>query len=428
MFKTIKARLGSIALSAVLLAQISSGVFAAQPAAQIGDTTYDTMWQALEAVQNGETIEVLRDISDEQLTLFCTGEDEFSITIDLNGHTIAESTTNSPAFTYVSSDGTVAPSVTIKEGRLRCTSEQTSGSPYASGIWVESLDTSCRPILILEHMAVASQHDAGINCIDAQLHIGSASINAYDDAIYAQNAYVYIQAGSFYTTSGTDSGNGTLVSNESTIEMTASDGIIKPTDWQTQKSTLVQAVWFEDVRNGSWYYDAVYALARQEIVNGMDCWTFAPGNNITRAEFVTLLAKASGQDVSSYSASSTFSDVSSSAWYDHYVGWAVANDIASGVGDDQFKPADPISREQMAVMLLQYQTNIMQQEPVDKVTPADFADIDSVASWAQDAMSIMCRQGIINGTEQADGTVLLQPQANATRAQACAMLNNLFNL
>lgn len=420
-------RLGGLLLAAVMVLSMSAGAFAMEPQAQIGDKTYNTLWEALEEVKSGETIEILKDIENEELILFCDCSAAFDITIDLNGHTISESTVNSPAFSYLSGNGTVAPKVTLKDGTIVCTAEAKAGSPYASGIWVESLDKKCRPVLILQHMVVSTQNDAGVNCIDAQLQVLSARISGYEDAVYAQDAYVYILAGSFYT--GTDNNkDGALASVDSTISMTAPDAIIEPSNWKDLNSTLVRVTWFEDVPSYMWYYEQVYDMAKRGLVSGTSVWSFEPDSNITRGAIVTMLAKASGEDTSAYSGSSAFSDVEKGSWYDCAVGWAEAKGVTSGYGGGKFGPNDPVTREQLAVMLLSYQTKIMKKATVDKVTVPEFTDLDNISSWATESVMAIVREGIISGSKQDDGTVQLQPKANATRAQACIMLRQLLAL
>lgn len=428
MFKTRIKQVGGLLLTAALLVPAGGSAFAAEPQAQIGTKTYTTLWEAMEEVQNGQTIEILTDITNEELTIHCNCDAPFNITIDLNNHTISESTTNSPGFSYLASSGSVAPKITIRDGIIQCTSKMTVGSPYASGIWVESLDKSCRPVLVLENMAISSQNDAGVNCIDAQLNVMSASINAYDDAIYTQDAPVYIQAGSFYTSNDV-SKNGVLVTQgKGTISMTAQDGIVRPADWKAQKSTQVNVIWFEDVREYEWFYEKVYDMTRRGLISGKSSWQFEPMSSITRAEVATLLATASGQDVSKYSASSTFYDVPANAWYNKYVGWAVANGVASGYGYGAFGPNDTITREQLAVMLFSYQNKIMKKDIVDIVTPQEMSDADQVSEWAKAAVDAMLREAIISGDLGEDNVVRINPQENATRAQAACMLYQLLAL
>jgi hypothetical protein len=54
-----------------------------------------------------------------------------------------------------------------------------------------------------------------------------------------------------------------------------------------------------------------------------------------------------------------------------------------------------------------------------------FADADQVADWALAATAWSVAVGLQQGVAQADGTVLLQPDAPITRAQLAAMLLRL---
>lgn len=428
MFKKFGKRFGGAVLAAALIQPLASGAFAAEPQAQIGNTTYNELWQALEAVQDGQTIEILRDITNQEVLLSRDCNTAFSITIDLNGHTISESTSNSPAFTYLSSNGSIAPTVKIQDGTLTCTSKSSVGSPFSSGIWVESLDKKCRPVLILQNITVKSQNDAGINCIDAQLQVVSGNISGYDDAVYAQDAPVYVQAGRFSILDGTDQGkNGAISLNRSSMETTGANPIIQPENWKESHSTQVEITCFEDVPNGSWFYDTVYTLARQKLISGVNCWTFNPNKDITRSELIAMLARASGEDISNYS-STYFIDINESDWYNTYIGWAVYNGIATGYNTGYFGPNDTITREQIAVMLLNYQAHMGNQSPENIVQQEKFLDESQISSWAKTAMMTIVEEGIIYGTQQKDGTILLMPQENATRAQACVMMYNIMNL
>lgn len=75
---------------------------------------------------------------------------------------------------------------------------------------------------------------------------------------------------------------------------------------------------FKDVAADAWYAEYVSYLAGKGIVNGKTADTFAPDAQITRAEFIKIIAGVAGADVSGKS-SSRFSDVASDAWYVPYV-------------------------------------------------------------------------------------------------------------
>ncbi len=172
---------------------------------------------------------------------------------------------------------------------------------------------------------------------------------------------------------------------------------------------------FTDV--SGWYESYVNYLAARKIINGTGDGKFSPDANITRAEFVTILANLSGKDMTGYT-SSSFTDVATTDWYNAAVQWAYKNGIAAG-SDGKFAPGANITREQMAVMLYNYAkyagTDVSN---VEGMSVREFKDYDSISSWALKSIQWAMNNSIISGNS--DGS--FAPTANATRAQAAKMI------
>lgn len=79
---------------------------------------------------------------------------------------------------------------------------------------------------------------------------------------------------------------------------------------------------------------------------------------------------------------------------------------------------DIITREQVAVMIANYQT-FSGRVPSDVSTERDFADNGEISSWARTAVTKLAMQGIMNGKP---GN-LFDPKGNATRAEFAAILH-----
>ena len=172
---------------------------------------------------------------------------------------------------------------------------------------------------------------------------------------------------------------------------------------------------FTDVAESRWSYPYIKELYDAGVVSGTSATTFSPAANVTRAQFVTMLAGLAGADVSDCPAT-PFRDVPEGAWYAPYVNWALANGIVSGTSAATFSPDASITRQDMAVMLYSYTQRFqvhLQQQPV---TP--FTDAGSIAAYAQVAVQTLQRAGVISGMP--DGS--FQPYGTATREQACTML------
>ncbi len=178
-------------------------------------------------------------------------------------------------------------------------------------------------------------------------------------------------------------------------------------------NTNTGSIQFSDV-NG-WEKEYVYYLAERKILNGKADGQFKPADNITRAEFVKILAAVSGQDVSK-STGTSFSDVNAASWYAPYVEWAYKNGIVKG-NNGNFKPSANITRQDMAVMIENFSKYMSKTVPSMEAGKT-FADDSRIASYAKDAVASLQKAGIISG--DVNGKFL--PQSSATRAQAAKMI------
>lgn len=118
-----------------------------------------------------------------------------------------------------------------------------------------------------------------------------------------------------------------------------------------------------------------------------------------------------------------FTDVNEEDWYYEYVKWGYDNGIISGMGDGTFAPNLPITREQMAVMLCKYSSYIGFILPQIKEIPV-FTDQEYISLWAKDYVLTVAGAGIINGFDTGD----FKPQGVATRAQAAKVLYEFCQL
>ena len=172
---------------------------------------------------------------------------------------------------------------------------------------------------------------------------------------------------------------------------------------------------FTDVAADRWSYAYIKKMYDAGAVSGTSATTFSPDANVTRAQFVTMLAGLAKADVSKYPAT-PFRDVPESAWYAPYVNWALANGIVSGTSATTFSPDAVITRQDLAVMLYRYTQRYsiaLQQQTV-----APFTDEGSIADYALPAVQALHRAGAISGMP--DGS--FRPYSNATREQTCVML------
>ena len=175
---------------------------------------------------------------------------------------------------------------------------------------------------------------------------------------------------------------------------------------------------FEDVAPGAWYESAVRYAYFHNIMEGMRETEFAPATALTRAMAVQILYNLEGQpDLSDENLGYPYEDVDAQAWYGNAVYWARITGVATGYGDGTFQPGDSITRQEFAQMLYNY----AKYKGYDLTAAGDlsqFPDSESVADWAEAAMSWANGNQLINGHD--DGTI--DAAGIGTRAQAASIL------
>lgn len=187
-------------------------------------------------------------------------------------------------------------------------------------------------------------------------------------------------------------------------------------DYQLTLTDVKAEPLFTDVAEGKWYTDAVLQMADLGAVAGFPDGTFQPEGTVTRAQVANVLFKLSGGIPVNYLM--TFSDVSQGAWYAEGIRWAASQKIVTGA-DGMFRPDEPVTRQDLAVMLDRWQQSEGVELDQSGEAPA-FADNDQIAAYAAESVYRMQKAGVINGI---DGS--FQPKGTATRAQLCKMLAGL---
>ena len=172
---------------------------------------------------------------------------------------------------------------------------------------------------------------------------------------------------------------------------------------------------FADLDPAAWYHDGVHWALDMGVMNGVAERIFRPDVSVSRSMLVTMLWRIEGEPEAS--GDMTFGDVAPDIWYTEAIRWAAGAGIVNGYNAGTFGPDDPISREQLAVILWRYAGC--------KGTDADrlgrYLDTEKISPWALDAMRWAVQTGLIEGV----GEDTLCPKGVATRAQAATLLMRL---
>lgn len=183
-----------------------------------------------------------------------------------------------------------------------------------------------------------------------------------------------------------------------------------------------EPVVFEDVNSGDWFHDAVQYVYAKGLMMGTstDPMLFSPNATTTRGMVVTILYRMEGSPA--VAQANPFSDVAADQYYAAPVIWASNNNIVSGYGNGLFGPNDPITREQMALILMNY-AKFKGYDVSAKANLTTFNDYSTVSPWALDAISWANAKGLIQGSNNN-----LMPGGNAERCQVAAILQRFIEM
>lgn len=166
---------------------------------------------------------------------------------------------------------------------------------------------------------------------------------------------------------------------------------------------------FQDISR-HWAKDAIVGLKGMGVVNGASPYRFEPDRAVTRAEAITMIVNAHKPIVAT-PASVTFNDVAAH-WARDSIAKAVAKGWVKGYPDGAFKPDEPITRAEMAVMIGNAEglkTRMQTLRPFNDVSPFD---------WHAPMLAAMKQEGKLSGV----GSNLFKPNETASRASFATLL------
>ena len=164
--------------------------------------------------------------------------------------------------------------------------------------------------------------------------------------------------------------------------------------------------------SGHWAQGVISELIKAGAISGYPDGSFRPDSSITRAEFAAVLVKALKLEPRS---GVTFSDTVGH-WAQVSIETAAGHGIVSGYENGSFGPDNLITREQMAVM-------IVKAADLSAGEGKTFTDAGQIGAWAKTAVAAASGNSIISGYP--DGS--FRPQANATRAEAAAVIVKILH-
>ena len=298
-------------------------------------------------------------------------------------------------------------SVTIKRRELHC------------NVTVDASNT--------KYASYSSSSYASFRCVEAHEHSYTAVVTAPTCTEKGYTTHT-CSCGDSYVDTYTDALGHAWDNGKVTKEPTETETGVKTftctrcgeTKTETIPATGVMDVtkMFTDVSH-SWADDGIQYCVTHQLMSGIGNDLFGPKLTTTRAQIVQILYNLEGEP--KVTGKTPFTDLTND-WYQDAVLWAYQTGVVAGTSSTTFEPDLPVTREQIAVILMEYMTRVLKLERT--WTPADlsiFPDAGSVSDWAKDAMADAVALGLISGASNG-GQTYLEPQGSATREQVATIL------
>lgn len=340
-----------------------------QAVAQIGETKYTSLQDAVNAVENNGTIKIVG------------GNKDYTATISGSSKTIKvkNSLTDEIKVTVNGESKTIKPSEDATFTYTKPSSSSSGGS--SSGKTTYKVTTS-------------AVNNGGVNASPSNAEKGATiTLTLSPDKGYKLDKLT--------VTDGSGKSVSTVKKSDTVYTFTMPASAVTVGVSYAKADETPSKTTFNDVSANDWFASAVDYVTGKGMMNGTAANTFSPKANTTRGMLMTVLARHAGEDTTG-----------GSVWYEKGMNWAKANGVSDGTN-----PQVNITREQLAAMLYRYAQN--KKYDVSGAKSLDgYTDAQSVSSYAVPALQWANAAGVVNGKSGSK----LDPKGYATRAEVAAML------
>ncbi|MCD9024757.1 S-layer homology domain-containing protein [Cohnella silvisoli] len=168
---------------------------------------------------------------------------------------------------------------------------------------------------------------------------------------------------------------------------------------------------------GHWAEAQISAWMDKGLIKGYEDGSFKPNNNITRAEFISMINRSFGFTEET---AITFSDVQAGNWAYPEIAKAVKAGYITGYADGTIGASKPVSRQEVAAIV----DRLLGLSKKENAATAAFTDSSSIAIWAKGSVDAVVAKGIMKGFSGGDS---FKPGKSTTRAEAVVTLDRAIN-
>lgn len=181
---------------------------------------------------------------------------------------------------------------------------------------------------------------------------------------------------------------------------------------------------FSDLPSSHWAYEAVEYLYENGVVVGYPDGTYKADNNVTRAEFCSMVVSALRLREKSIDTTRDYKDVEDWYWAYNDIQLASFFDLVVGTPDGYFYPTNTVTRAQaLSVVLNSLSISDMTQEEALTIL-SKYPDANEVPLWALVKTAKAVQNGLMYNTPGHEHT--LEPNREATRGEVAMFLYKMM--
>lgn len=181
---------------------------------------------------------------------------------------------------------------------------------------------------------------------------------------------------------------------------------------------------YSDLSKTHWAYPQIQALSKENILVGYPNGTFHPDENVTKAEFATMVIKTVGQANAEIKETIRFNDIDKDFWAWDMIQRAVTFDIVKKTPDNCFHPQANVTRAQALMFVVNaLSTDNISESQARLALAKAYDDYETIPEWIMTTAGKAEILGIVvkvPGKEK-----LLEAERPATRAELAVFLYNL---
>lgn len=169
----------------------------------------------------------------------------------------------------------------------------------------------------------------------------------------------------------------------------------------------------------SYAKEAILRLTKRNIVSGNGAGAFLPRDKVTRAEIATMMSRLLQMNPVDNDISA-FRDVPKQAWYYGWVHAGTNLGIINGRSERTFKPLDPVTRQEAAVMMVRAMK--VDASTGEEIVYRRYEDAAELAAWSRAEVGVATLHGWLQGSGGK-----FRPNDPITREEVAVLMDRILH-